>query len=310
VNFLPNASLQDDEYYSALLKRITGICGEVCTYPAPTGKGKFFGTVKKATRCEELFTEDMDNLDGLSNRWPPPRTLPEAMRAGFTMGHAGMPTDGRYLKQDMGSKPRVWRRRTVDELVRRYAKHNLTLGSYGPADREMIYKLMHKYRAKLAGRHCAVVGSQKPWVEALLLAVGVANVTTVEYGDIRSESPAIRTMHPSELGKLYKASGASGAFDCVVSYSSLEHAGLGRYGDIVNPWGDIIAIEKYKCMAKPGSLLLLGMPAGSEDRIHFNSMRRYGPNRWAQMLAGMEQLEYEHPKGTNGGQAMVVARKP
>ena len=30
-------------------------------------------------------------------------------------------------------------------------------------------------------------------------------------------------------------------FDAVVSFSSIEHSGLGRYGDALNPWGDLIA---------------------------------------------------------------------
>ena len=31
------------------------------------------------------------------------------------------------------------------------------------------------------------------------------------------------------------------AFDAVVTFSSIEHSGLGRYGDSLNPWGDLIA---------------------------------------------------------------------
>jgi len=31
-----------------------------------------------------------------------------------------------------------------------------------------------------------------------------------------------------------------GHFDGVITYSSLEHSGLGRYGDALNPWGDLV----------------------------------------------------------------------
>ncbi len=31
----------------------------------------------------------------------------------------------------------------------------------------------------------------------------------------------------------------------MVSFSSLEHSGLGRYGDQLNPHGDLIAMARY-----------------------------------------------------------------
>ena len=31
-------------------------------------------------------------------------------------------------------------------------------------------------------------------------------------------------------------------FDAVVSFSSLEHSGLGRYGDAINPWADVLEV--------------------------------------------------------------------
>ncbi len=33
-------------------------------------------------------------------------------------------------------------------------------------------------------------------------------------------------------------------FDIMVSFSSLEHSGLGRYGDELNPWGDLITMAR------------------------------------------------------------------
>ena len=37
-------------------------------------------------------------------------------------------------------------------------------------------------------------------------------------------------------------------FDAVISYSSLEHSGLGRYGDALNPFGDIISVARAWCV--------------------------------------------------------------
>jgi hypothetical protein len=38
-------------------------------------------------------------------------------------------------------------------------------------------------------------------------------------------------------------------FDGVVTYSSLEHGGLGRYGDELNPWADLVKISTITTMA-------------------------------------------------------------
>ena len=43
-------------------------------------------------------------------------------------------------------------------------------------------------------------------------------------------------------------------FDFAVSFSSIEHCGLGRYGDPLNPFGDFEAVAQVWCMCKPGAL--------------------------------------------------------
>jgi hypothetical protein len=32
-------------------------------------------------------------------------------------------------------------------------------------------------------------------------------------------------------------------FDAVATFSSVEHSGLGRFGDMLNPWGDISSVS-------------------------------------------------------------------
>ena len=50
-------------------------------------------------------------------------------------------------------------------------------------------------------------------------------------------------------------------FDAMVTYSSLEHSGLGRYGDSLNPWGDLITMAQAWCLLKPGARALVGLPS-------------------------------------------------
>ncbi len=75
-------------------------------------------------------------------------------------------------------------------------------------------------------------------------------------------------------------------FDVGVSFHSIEHSGLGRYGDGINPWGDVISVAKISCVVKPKGLLFLGLPATElgPDLIYYNAHRVYGPLRWPIVL--------------------------
>ena len=75
----------------------------------------------------------------------------------------------------------------------------------------------------------------------MLLELGAANVTTLEYNNIESRADNLNVITPEELRRRWKSSREKLNFDAVVSFSSIEHSGLGRYGDALNPWGDLIA---------------------------------------------------------------------
>jgi hypothetical protein len=71
-----------------------------------------------------------------------------------------------------------------------------------------------------------VIGSQTPWLEGILLSKGVRKITTFDYIKITSEHPLIETVTPLELIQMFFDGRAQ--FDVVISFSSLEHSGLGR----------------------------------------------------------------------------------
>ncbi len=85
----------------------------------------------------------------------------------------------------------------------------------------------------------------------------------------------------------------------MVTFSSLEHSGLGRYGDIFNPWGDRLTMAKIWCTLKPNGYVILGLPLGNTDRILFNGGREYGPIMLPHMLANFKLIWTSHPKLEN-----------
>ena len=55
------------------------------------------------------------------------------------------------------------------------------------------------------------------------------------------------------VGELLRDTALSAAFDVVLSISSFEHDGLGRYGDPLNPDGDLAAMRSTRRLLKPGA---------------------------------------------------------
>ena len=127
-----------------------------------------------------------------------------------------------------------------------------------------------------------VFGSSEPWVECLLLAAGAKNVTTVEYNYRTYEDPRLET---TTLAKFEPAS----RFDVAVAHGAFDHDGLGRYGDPLNPDGDLAAMQTVWRSLRPGGVFLLSLPVGP-DLIVWNLHRRYGTLRLPRMLAGWEEL--------------------
>jgi hypothetical protein len=58
----------------------------------------------------------------------------------------------------------------------------------------------------------------------------------------------VKTMVPFDF-RMSFLNNTLGSFDAIVTFSSIEHSGLGRYGDALNPWGDIIAIARAWCVS-------------------------------------------------------------
>ena len=84
-----------------------------------------------------------------------------------------------------------------------------------------------------------------------MLHLGAGKITTLEYADQKCEHPKINLVTPEALRKSI-LEGKMPQFDAMVTFSSIEHSGLGRYGDPLNPWGDLIAMAQSWCLLKPG----------------------------------------------------------
>ena len=79
-------------------------------------------------------------------------------------------------------------------------------------------------------------------------------------------------------------------FDFALSISSFEHSGLGRYGDTIDPDGDLKTMKNVgENILKKDGLLFLSVPVGI-DKCWFNVHRIYGEIRWPKLIEGFELI--------------------
>ena len=140
------------------------------------------------------------------------------------------------------------------------------------------------------GKDVAVVGSMDPWWEAVCVAYGARSVTTIEYNalDYVDSEGKIATTTP----ELWAAgTPAPRAFGAVLSISSIDHDGLGRYNDPIAPDGDLLSMWwTQRLMLRrddPSAFLLLTVPIGP-DAVAWNLHRRYGKMRLPLLLRGRQ----------------------
>jgi len=101
------------------------------------------------------------------------------------------------------------------------------------------------------------------------------------------------------VGDIRKTSFENGFFDCVIAVSTLEHIGLGRYGEWLEPNGDATAISEISRILSRNGTLLITLPFGKEEV--FPSHRVYNQPRLRAILKGFNvEREYYYARNKNG----------
>lgn len=80
-------------------------------------------------------------------------------------------------------------------------------------------------------------------------------------------------------------------FDCVVAVSSVEHMGLGFYGDPTDKDGDLKTMEKISKILKPQGTLIITVPFGHDSS---SWERSYDEERLKRLLEKFKIMQSEH----------------
>lgn len=237
----------------------------------------------------------------------PVRDIPAQLLDGYAMRTHGVDipiyyeldpahNEGGYC-DDTKSPSFTWSQDYIDSFcdrlqLKEIKDNNYDMGtSYGPEALQCLIEAFEKY--DISNKSVAVVGSETPWIEAVLLNLG-NQVTTVDY------NVPITTYNKLSVIDYASFQALPLKFDCVVTFSSIEHSGLGRYGDVLDPDGDLKAMKDICDSLKPSGICIWGAPVRT-DAVVWNAHRVYGPIRLPLMFRDFHEEEFIHPRHTKQG---------
>ena len=184
---------------------------------------------------------------------------------------------------NVGTYRREWSAALVDNLISLASRNGRISPMDYPYAAELHYAALRDF--PITARNVFVAGSISPWVEAICISRGAARVVTVDYNLPSTTSPRLTLQSMSAL----RGATVTERFDAIFSFSSIEHDGLGRYGDPVNPLGDVAAMGEFALLLRPSGLLYLGLPIARSGAAN-GGARFYDGERFRALSAGWDHV--------------------
>jgi len=133
------------------------------------------------------------------------------------------------------------------------------------------------------GQHVDIGSS----VMSIAVLSGFVDTVFVDYRPLKANLEGLNSVASDILHLPFKP-------DSVRSLSCLhviEHIGLGRYGDPIDPEGSLKAAAELESVLCPGGLLYLSLPIG-RARVCFNAHRVHAPEQVLGMFAGLKLISF------------------
>ena len=264
-------------------------CGEVCSYSEQIGNasGMAYPELYKQINCDDIMRRMAYRRHRIE--YPPPLYPPDALIPNFTMNGQMPIREVMYFMPIHTKTVCKFRKKYIYKVTEKILKGE-QVNTYRSGT--CVEDTLKEYINEFKGKRSVVIGTIRPWLEALLMVYGGRNVITLEYNECDVNVDQLEVHTPYDFAEKYLR-GTVDQFDFGVTFSSLEHSGLGRYTDPINPYGDLEAMAQIWCMLKPGGILLLGIPCVDHDNgyIVWNAHRVYGIKRLQQMTANWRVLQ-------------------
>jgi len=155
------------------------------------------------------------------------------------------------------------------------------------------------------------VGSHHKFVALLSKVVPVTMV------DIRPLSLKLPSLQ-FRAGSICNLPYATDSIPSVSSLCVIEHIGLGRYGDPLDPRGTVKALRELQRIVRPNGDLYLSVPLDDEDRTYFNAHRAFTEETLLGLFEPFIVVEkryiygtrFSEVRGTGFGTGCYHLRKP
>jgi len=158
---------------------------------------------------------------------------------------------------------------------------------FGEDTASMGFDRHYVYHTAWASR---VLADTKPVIHAdisssLYFAAIASAFVPVKYYEFRAVPIKLSGL-TSEAASLTELPFADQSIPSLSCMHAIEHVGLGRYGDAIDPLGDLQALGELQRVLAPGGNLLVVVPVG-RARVCFNAHRVYSH---AQIVAALPEL--------------------
>lgn len=160
--------------------------------------------------------------------------------------------------------------------------------THTPFDAHYFYQgawLARRISAAKISRHVDIGSS------VLTISVLSAHVETVfvDYRPLKVSLPGLTSI----AGNILDLPFPDGSVESLSCLHVIEHIGLGRYGDPIDPQGSVKAALELQRIVCPGGKLFLSLPIGRE-RVCFNGHRVHAPASVLGMFPQMRLVEFSY----------------
>jgi hypothetical protein len=131
------------------------------------------------------------------------------------------------------------------------------------------------------------IGSRLDGFIAHLLAAKI-DVTMIDVREFPVEIAGLHTI-VDDATSLHQI--ADNSIESMSALCSLEHFGLGRYGDPIDPEACFTCFDNIQKKLAPGGILYISVPIGRE-RVEFNAHRVFYPDTIIQCFDGLQLVEF------------------
>lgn len=275
------------------IEKIVESCGEICQ----TNQGSpdtVNGYLQKPLYCSKLLTNTLHDSPGFRFMSEVSKMIPRETLRYFNYNGRVSTT---FVYQGFDLAPvRDWDNVTINVNAKLLTNGNFNIGYDETRVREMFEVLSDK--VSVENKRVLVIGTNdQPWLETILIALGASHIVTLDWRGVQCNHSKIEIIRSLSLSRAFQT---QPFFDLVIAYDSLQKLGLGRLGDGLHPWADLVILGRAWCVTKEGGSLLSVIPYTDKDRLIFNSYRVYGPIMETHLFANWAKLWSVTSKSKSG----------